>query len=196
MSDPQFEHAPGNSEDAGEPSAAPSQPAAWPRTASAAALTTLRQHAAATAPWVSEPVPLGQIEPLHQMRIAIRRLEAALRLFEHLLPRDLSTQREPLRRVLRALGEVRDHDVQLLCLEDFSAGVSNRDREAFESLTSRLQRMRARAATRFGRVLATAAVRRLPARLGRALQCREIRTPAGRQAGREVVATLIRARRR
>lgn len=58
------------------------------------------------------------IEAVHRMRVASRRLRTALRLFEELWPprRGKAWQRE-VRRVTRSLGEARDADVQILFVE-------------------------------------------------------------------------------
>ena len=50
-------------------------------------------------------------EQIHQLRIAVRRLRVALRLFKALLPRGAASLRTELRWFGRALGEVRDLDV-------------------------------------------------------------------------------------
>ncbi len=52
-------------------------------------------------------------EELHQMRVATRRLRAAMSTFEPLLSPELYALREELRWVAGALGEVRDLDVQI-----------------------------------------------------------------------------------
>jgi CHAD domain-containing protein len=52
-------------------------------------------------------------EELHQMRVATRRLRAAMSTFEPVLPLDLCALREELRWVAGALGEVRDLDVHI-----------------------------------------------------------------------------------
>ena len=58
-------------------------------------------------------------EHVHQLRVAIRRADAALRLFEPCLPRKAyKGARERLRHLRRAAGEARDWDVFLLRLAD------------------------------------------------------------------------------
>ena len=53
-------------------------------------------------------------EYIHQMRVATRRLRAALRLFRPLLPADLAgALTEPLRELMDVLGQARDYDVLL-----------------------------------------------------------------------------------
>ncbi len=60
-------------------------------------------------------------EHLHQMRVATRRMRAALQLFAPVLPDALVGLRDELRWFGRALGEVRDLDVQLEYLESLRA---------------------------------------------------------------------------
>ena len=60
-------------------------------------------------------------EELHDMRVASRRLRAAMRLFEAALPNRAAPLREELAWVAAALGEVRDLDVQAARLEAWAA---------------------------------------------------------------------------
>ncbi|MGE0229908.1 MAG: CHAD domain-containing protein [Dehalococcoidia bacterium] len=61
---------------------------------------------------------LGEdIEELHQMRVATRRLRAAMSAFAPVLPEELHSLRDELRWLAAALGAVRDLDVQLEALE-------------------------------------------------------------------------------
>lgn len=54
----------------------------------------------------------GDVEAVHDLRVATRRLRAALRLFEPLLPKPLADgARRELRRLAKAVGAVRDLDV-------------------------------------------------------------------------------------
>ena len=55
-------------------------------------------------------------EDVHQMRVASRRLRAALRLFETVLPPAPSSLRDELAWIAAALGQVRDLDVQIASL--------------------------------------------------------------------------------
>ena len=56
---------------------------------------------------------LGEdIEGVHQMRVAARRLRSALETFETVLPAELAAQGRELRWLARSLAEVRDLDVQ------------------------------------------------------------------------------------
>jgi CHAD domain-containing protein len=59
------------------------------------------------------------IEAVHRMRVASRRLRTALRLFEECWPpRHGKTWQREIRRVTRSLGDARDADVQILFVED------------------------------------------------------------------------------
>ncbi|MGE3413020.1 MAG: CHAD domain-containing protein [Dehalococcoidia bacterium] len=61
---------------------------------------------------------LGEdIEELHQMRVATRRLRAAMSAFAPVLPEELHSLRDELRWLAAALGAVRDLDVQLEALD-------------------------------------------------------------------------------
>lgn len=61
------------------------------------------------------------IECIHRMRVASRRLRAALGLFAKYLPAKKAAAWLPeVRRVTRALGAARDADVQIACVEAFA----------------------------------------------------------------------------
>lgn len=81
------------------------------------AFTVLRRHFAELL--AHEPgTRLGEdIEELHQMRVATRRLRAAMSAFEPVLPPELHGLRDELRWLAAALGAVRDLDVQAEALE-------------------------------------------------------------------------------
>jgi CHAD domain-containing protein len=74
---------------------------------------------------------LDQIERLHDMRVATRRLRAAMEVFEPCFPR--KRHRKALKRVKEladALGERRDRDVSIEFLEGFADELPEADREA------------------------------------------------------------------
>src|SRR5262245_65318068 len=82
---------------------------------------------------------LGEdVEALHEMRVAARRLEAAIRLFSDHLPAWALESRATLRTVMRALGAARDFDVQMECLRGCRAQLSHRDVAVLEPLRARL----------------------------------------------------------
>jgi deazaflavin-dependent oxidoreductase (nitroreductase family) len=98
-------------------------------------LTLLRQHESGTR---SGQDP----EDLHDMRVATRRLRAALRTFEQVLPAEGKVLYEELRWLGGGLAAVRDLDVQLERIERLTASDSPGDREAFEALSATLHRSR------------------------------------------------------
>ena len=87
------------------------------------------------------------IEALHEMRVATRRLRAALSLFSEVLPAGAPRFREELGWVAGALGAVRDLDVQLEQLDGWMSEAPDVDRAALASLRSLLveERREARA---------------------------------------------------
>jgi triphosphatase len=85
------------------------------------------------------------IEELHDMRVASRRLRAALALFADVLPAGADRYREELGWIGRELGAVRDLDVQLEQLDEWLGAVPEADREALAALRSLLEEQRAAA---------------------------------------------------
>jgi CHAD domain-containing protein len=80
------------------------------------------------------------IEPVHDMRVASRRLRAALEVFEPCFPR--KRFRKALKRVKAladALGERRDRDVAIAFLEEVEDGVASDDRAALAKTIERLR---------------------------------------------------------
>jgi CHAD domain-containing protein len=82
------------------------------------------------------------IEELHDMRVASRRLRAAMSLFRDLLPETVVRQLPDLAWLGRALGAVRDLDVQLEQLDEWLDEVAEPDRDALEALRSLLEEQR------------------------------------------------------
>jgi len=83
---------------------------------------------------------LGQIERLHDMRVATRRLRAAMEVFESCFPH--KRHRQALKRVKAladALGERRDRDVSIELLEGFGGELPEADRGALEALAESLR---------------------------------------------------------
>jgi CHAD domain-containing protein len=83
---------------------------------------------------------IGDIERLHDMRVASRRLRAAMEVFEPCFPR------KRFRRVLRevkaiadALGERRDRDVAIVALEGFAESLEADDRRGVEVMIEQLR---------------------------------------------------------
>lgn len=88
----------------------------------------------------------SDIERVHDMRVATRRLRAALEVFEPCFPR--KAHRRALRRVKRladGLGERRDRDVALAALHSFNDRMPAPDRDGISSLIGRLREEQAEA---------------------------------------------------
>jgi CHAD domain-containing protein len=78
---------------------------------------------------------LDDVEHVHDMRVATRRLRAALEVFEACFPR--KRHRKALTKVKAladALGERRDLDVEIELLESLAGEVAEEDREALTTL--------------------------------------------------------------
>jgi CHAD domain-containing protein len=94
---------------------------------------------------------MGDIERVHDMRVATRRLRAALEVFAPCFPK--KAHRAALREVKEladALGERRDRDVAIDALEDFAGRLEGGDRDGVESLIGslRMQQLQANDALR------------------------------------------------
>jgi|SRR5215208_165668 CHAD domain-containing protein len=86
------------------------------------------------------------IERVHDMRVATRRLRAALEIFEPCFP---AQQHEEalgeVKAVADALGERRDADVTIAALERFAAGLAAPDRPGVASLVGQIRAEQAQA---------------------------------------------------
>jgi CHAD domain-containing protein len=114
---------------------------------------------------------LGDVERLHDMRVATRRLRAALEVFEPCFPR--KRRRKALKRVKAladALGERRDRDVQIEFLEGLVAEAPGADREALEALIERLREEQRRANEDLAPFVAPKRLKKLERRLGELAQ--------------------------
>src|SRR5262245_13101280 len=83
---------------------------------------------------------LDDVEPLHDMRVATRRLRAALEIFAPAFPR--KRRRKALKRVKAladALGARRDLDVEIELLEGLVPEVAAEDRDALAALLDGLR---------------------------------------------------------
>jgi len=92
-------------------------------------------------------------EALHEMRVAARRFEAAIRLFRDFLPAWALESRVTLRAVMKALGATRDFDVQIEFFRGRKEQLSSAEVELLEPLEARLAADRARAHARLLQVL-------------------------------------------
>ena len=102
-----------------------------------------------------------QPEELHDMRVAARRLDSAIRLFRNYVPQWVTRSRTALHRLVRALGAVRDLDVRLARLRTFAADLPQDQRAAVEPLCARLEHDRRRARASMLRTLDSVRVQHL-----------------------------------
>jgi CHAD domain-containing protein len=89
---------------------------------------------------------LADIERLHDMRVATRRLRASLEVFEAGFPaKAFEAALEEVEEIADALGERRDRDVAIEAMESFGAQLPAADRPGVESLVSTLREEQAEA---------------------------------------------------
>jgi CHAD domain-containing protein len=112
----------------------------------AVAARVVAVRAAEVADHADGVLDLADIEALHDMRVATRRLRAALEVFEACFPRDaFRVALSDVKELADALGERRDRDVTIAALEEFASHLPAPDRLGIESLTSLLRAEQANA---------------------------------------------------
>ena len=132
-------------------------------------------------------------EELHDMRVATRRMRAAMKIFEGALPARTRAFRDALKWVAGALGEVRDLDVQLERLEDWVSEAPSEDQEPLMALRAVLEAQRAKARKAMLRVLDSRRYARLVDSFGDFLRKGPSRRAAGaRQPIMEAAPGLLR----
>jgi CHAD domain-containing protein len=91
-------------------------------------------------------VQAQDIEFIHRMRVASRRLRTRLELFGPFLPDDSAQLwRKQIKRITRALGNARDLDVQVKFLEDFlKQSTDKKDRAGIKRILLRFRQRRGR----------------------------------------------------
>jgi CHAD domain-containing protein len=117
---------------------------------------------------------LGDIEPVHDMRVATRRLRAALEVFAPCFPR--KRHRKALRRVkglADALGARRDLDVEIELLEGLAGEVATRDRDALAALIEDLQARQRQANNDLAPFVAPKRLKKLRRRLAKLVEAVE-----------------------
>jgi CHAD domain-containing protein len=83
---------------------------------------------------------VGEIERLHDMRVATRRLRAAMEIFEPCFPRKrFRAALKEVKAVADALGERRDRDVSIVALTRFGEALTTPDRRGVAMLVDRLR---------------------------------------------------------
>jgi CHAD domain-containing protein len=97
----------------------------------------------------------GDIERVHDMRVATRRLRATLEIFEPCFPRKrLEAGLGEVKDLADALGERRDRDVAIATLEGLPSKLPAPDRAGIESLVDRLRDEQRRANEELARFVA------------------------------------------
>jgi CHAD domain-containing protein len=87
----------------------------------------------------------SDIERVHDMRVASRRLRAVLEIFEPCFPQgDFKTALRDVKALADALGERRDPDVHIEDMEGFEAQVQATLRPGIDALVDRLRAQQAR----------------------------------------------------
>jgi CHAD domain-containing protein len=117
---------------------------------------------------------LDDVERVHDMRVATRRLRAALEVFESCFPR--KRHRKALKRVKAladALGLRRDLDVEIGLLEGFTGDVAGGDREALATLVEGLRADQRRANDVLAPFVAAKRLKKLRRRLTKLVEAAE-----------------------
>ena len=87
---------------------------------------------------------VNDIERVHDMRVATRRLRAALEIFGACFPRrELKAGLRQVKQLADALGERRDRDVSIAALEQIAKSMAAPDRPGIETLIARMRREQA-----------------------------------------------------
>ena len=91
-----------------------------------------------------EVLDTSDIERVHDMRVASRRLRAVLEIFEPVFPRgDFKTVLRDVKALADALGERRDPDVHIAAMETLEAAMQATSRPGLEALVARLRAQQA-----------------------------------------------------
>jgi CHAD domain-containing protein len=109
---------------------------------------------------------LQAVERVHDMRVATRRLRAAMEVFESCFPRKRWRKAvEQVKELADALGERRDRDVTIELLEGFTADVSRPDRKRLAALVDDLREEQREANDALARLVTAKWLRKLSRRL-------------------------------
>jgi triphosphatase len=136
-------------------------------------------------------------EDLHDMRVATRRLRAAIALFEPALPVRLARLREEVGWLGGVLGSVRDLDVQLEQLGEWTAERQEQERHALDALRDVIERSLSRARAELLRTLDSGRYARFVMTFSRLLRAGPLRRGAATRTPITVAAPeLVRRRYR
>jgi len=130
-----------------------------------AAAAVVAYHARAIAA-EREAAIIGDIEAIHRMRVATRRLRAALKLLNGVLPREvLDTAPRELAKLANVIGAVRDRDVMLQTVQRRARRLDPQFIEALAPINDAIRTERALAHTKVLRLLTSQRYRALIDRL-------------------------------
>ena len=106
----------------------------------AAAAKIVSVRAREVADHAHDVLDVNDIERVHDMRVATRRLRAALEIFEPCFPpKEFGAALARMKQIADALGERRDRDVAIATLEEFVAGIAAPDRPGIQTLIEKLE---------------------------------------------------------
>lgn len=110
----------------------------------------------------------GEVDRVHDMRVATRRLRAAMEVFEPCFPRKRFRKAlKEVKALADALGERRDRDVEIEFLERFAEQVDPADRASVEEAVGRLREEQAGANEALAPFVADERLERLRRRLSK-----------------------------
>lgn len=126
----------------------------------------------------------GDIDRVHDMRVATRRLRAALEVFEPCFPAKLHKQAlRDVKRLADGLGERRDRDVAIAALAGFNDQMHVPDRKGVASLIDRLRDEQAQANLDLAPMVDTGNLSALSETLNELVASAKGRRPAGEESG-------------
>jgi CHAD domain-containing protein len=113
----------------------------------------------------------GDVERVHDMRVATRRLRAAMEVFEPCFPRKRFRKAlKEVKALADALGARRDRDVEIEFLEGFVGKTDPDDRERVVALIERLREEQRQANDELAEFVAKKRLRKLRRRLGKLVE--------------------------
>lgn len=140
----------------------------------AAAVRVVEVRAAELFEQAAGVLDLDDVERVHDMRVATRRLRAAMEIFEPAFPP--KRHRKALKRVKRladALGRRRDLDVEIELLESVAGEVAGEDLRKLGSLIEELRAGQAKANEALGPFVSAKRLKKLRRRLGKLVEAVE-----------------------
>jgi len=144
-----------------------------------AAARTVEVRAAELFEQSADVLDTEDIERVHDMRVATRRLRAVLELYAPCFPRgELQVALSDVKALADALGERRDPDVQLAALQDLSEHVVQADHAGLEAFADRLRAEQQEANATLAAALARATDDDLRGRLDRLVAAAREQVPA------------------